>query len=163
MSESAKICEETPTLHRQVIGQRGGNKSRLFDLNAIWRPTDERVAARKGIDRGGDAELGGTEIKIRPIVITIRENIVDNQANCRVKLRGEGLTRRRELRLDVTQDLLPDFLLELLSVACSRWRGYRCSHRWSCRGTEFLNRFLLLPYLFLHLPHLFLHSLKVAP
>src|SRR6266849_1424722 len=163
MSESAKICEETPTLHRKVIGQRGGNKSRLFDLKAIWRPTDERVAARKGIDRGGDAELGGTEIKIRPIVITIRENIVDNQANCRVELRGESLTRRRELRLDVTQDLLPDFLLELFAVASSRWRRDRCRHWRSCRGTEFLDCFLLLPDLVLDLPHLFLHSLKVAP
>src|SRR5713101_5621269 len=120
MSESAKICKETPTLHRQVIGQRGGNKSRLFDLKAIWRPTDERVAARKGIDRGGEAELGGTEIKIRPIVITIRENIVDNQADRRVELRGEGLACRRELRLNVAQDFFPYLLLELFSVARGR-------------------------------------------
>src|SRR3989442_585421 len=103
MSESAKICEETSTLHRKVIGQRGGNQSCLFDLKAIWRPTDERVAAHKGIDRGGEAELGSTEIKIRPIVITIRESIVDNQADRRVELRGEGLTRRSELRLNVAQ------------------------------------------------------------
>src|SRR5712691_10504737 len=129
MSESAKICEETPTLHRQIIGQRGGNKGRLFDLKAIWRPIDDRVAARKGIDRGGEAELGGTELEIISLVLTIRENIVDNQANCRVELRGEGLIRRRELRLDVAQDLLPHLLLELFSLARGRWRRYRCHHR----------------------------------
>src|SRR5437870_9355045 len=159
MSESARICEETPTLHRQVIGQRGGNKSRLFDLKAIWRPIDERVAAHKGIDRGGEAELGGTEIKICPIVITIRESIVDNQANCRVELGGEGLTRRGELRLNIAQDLFPDLLLELFAVARSRWRRGRCDHRRSRGGTEFLNRVCLLPYLVLPLLPLLLPDL----
>src|SRR2546425_5903906 len=163
MSEWPKICEEAPPLYRQVIGQRGGNRSRLVDLKAIWRPIDERIAAHKGIDRGGEAELGGTEIKIRPIVITIRESIVDNQANCRVELGGEGLTRRCELRLNIAQDLLPHLLLELFAVARSRWRRDRCHHRRSRGGTEFLNRVFLLPYLVLHLLHLSLHDLKVAP
>src|SRR3989442_1217571 len=145
MSEATKIGEETPTLHRKVIRQRGGNKSRLFDLQATWRPIDDRVAGRKGIDRGGEAELGSTEIKIRPIVITIRESRVDNQANCRVEQRGKGPIRRRELRLEVAQDLFPDFLLELFAVPSTRWRRHRCRPRRSCRGTRPLGGAVRIP------------------
>src|SRR5262249_39288690 len=90
---------------------------------------------------------------------------VDDEGGRRVELRGEGLRCCRKFGLKVAQDFFPDLLLELFSVLSGRWRRDRCRwrHRGSRRGTEFLNRFLLLPYLFLHLAHLFLHGLQVAP
>src|SRR5438874_8126550 len=162
MRESAKVGKETPTLHRKVIGQRSSDDGSLFDLKATWRSRDERIGTRKRIDRGGETKLGSTEFKIVALVLPIRKRGVDNETDRRVKLRGEGLARRRECGLEVAQDLFPDFLLELFAVASSRWRRHS-RHRRSCRGTELLDGVFLLPYLVLHLPHLFLHSLKVAP
>src|SRR5262249_14415007 len=109
-------------------------------------------------------------------VLTIREIGVDDEGDRRVELRGEGLRCGRKFGLKVAHDLFPYLLLELFAVAGGRWRRYRLSHRWSRRwrryrlsyrwsrgGTEFLDGFLLLPYLFLHLAHLFLHDLKITP
>ena len=64
------------------------------------------IATHKGIDRGREPEFGRPELKIIALVLPIREHSVDSEANCRVELRGEGLMRRRELRLNVAQDLL---------------------------------------------------------
>src|SRR5262249_31256089 len=139
LREPAKIGKETPSLHRQIIGQRGGNHGRLFHFHAIWRPTDDRVTASKRIDRGRQTEFGSTEVKIVALVFPIGKRRIDNETDRRIKLGWEGLTRRREFGLDVAQDLLPHLLLELFSVAGSRWCRWRGRHRGRCGGgTELL-------------------------
>src|SRR5438067_9505248 len=105
LREPAKVGEETPTFHRQVVRQRSGDDGSLFDLKATWRPGDNGIAACKRIDRGGETELGSPEFKIVALVLTIRKRGIENEANRRVELGGEGLARRRELRLNIAQDL----------------------------------------------------------
>jgi hypothetical protein len=158
VGEPAEVCKEPSSLHREVIGQRGRHNGSFLDFDVVLGAVDEGVSTRKGVHRGGEPKLSGTKIKI-PSVPRIRPNRIDDQADRRVKHRGEGSGCRGEAGLDFAHDilshLLPDLFLDLRARLGHRRRRCRLDG-------QLFDQFLLLADFLLHVFQLLLHGLEVA-
>src|SRR2546422_8542901 len=58
LGEPTEVGEEAPTLHGQIIGQRGGDNGSLFNIEAVWRSIENRIAARERINVRGNPNFG---------------------------------------------------------------------------------------------------------
>src|SRR5207249_3136999 len=139
---------------------------------ALVAPGDDRVAAREGVDRRRDPELGGAELEVAARLAAVRPHRVDDEPDRRVELRREGLVGRRELRPEALHEVLGDLALEPLLVGRRGLgglglRGLRGDGRRRRRrlllGAQLVDQLLLPLELLLHLLELLPHGLELAP
>src|SRR6185295_1564885 len=122
LREPAEVGEEAPALDREIVRQRGGDDASLFDLDPVGRAVENGVTARERIDVRRDAELARAELVVATFILLVRENVVDDEADRRIELRGEGLVGRGELGLNLLRHVLGNLTLQTLFVGGRRRR-----------------------------------------
>ena len=187
--QRAEVGEEPSATDRQVIRQTSRDNCRLLDshrrfvaVRRIGRGIDHRIGSGEGVHIGGDEQLSGAEVEVRPgrpAVVDPPSRIAGTGAIPRIEslgvgfVRADGINSQRERRIELRCKALlggsqgrvrlalhlPKPLLK--SGICSR--GSRWARRpWRDRlPRHFVHLQSQLSELFFHQSHLFLQILDL--